>query len=484
MKLALRRVEQLEREVRQVMTQAKSAGEGRDGAAGEGGAAAEADSKAQPSAIRHHAAQPRDRAARSEDLARLGRLPAAAAAPLHRRAHAGKYRFARYVEDWRQKIERIGDLNYPQAARDQRLHGSLVVTVAISADGTVEQIDINRPSGHKILDEARGASWASRRRSRLFPPDIAKDVDILHITRTWTFTTGTGCRNSCRGRRCARPTMTDSMPTSVIGNPVAHSKSPLIHAEFARQTGQDLGLRRAPRAEDAFEVVVRAFRAARRARPERDAARSSTARYALATRAPRAPSTRWRSTRSSSEGSAIHGDNTDGVGLVRDLTVNLGVALRGRRILLMGAGGASYGVCGPLLDEGPAALVVANRTIEKAIALAGHFASVPRERRGGVDRAATTSFAAGASTSSINATSAGLDGDMPALPAASSRRDALAYDMVYGRSTPFLEFAARAGARVADGLGMLVEQAAESFHVWRGVRPETAPASSTLLRQC
>jgi protein TonB len=103
-------------------------------------------------------------------------------------ARTQEYRFARYIEDWRQKIERIGDLNYPQGARDQRLYGSLVVTVAIKSDGTVEQIDINRPSGHKLLDEAARRIVELAAPFSAFPPAIAKDTDILHITRTWTFT--------------------------------------------------------------------------------------------------------------------------------------------------------------------------------------------------------------------------------------------------------------------------------------------------------
>ena len=188
-KLALRRVEQLEREARQVMTQAKSKTPVETAPPSKAAPAAEAESKAEPSAS--------DIMQRSMELARLEAKISRdwdAYQQRPRRRFIGsrtqEYRFARYVEDWRQKIERIGDLNYPQGARDQRLHGRLVVTVAIKADGTVESIDVNTPSGHKVLDEAARHIVRLAAPFGAFPPDIAKDVDILHITRTWTFTTG------------------------------------------------------------------------------------------------------------------------------------------------------------------------------------------------------------------------------------------------------------------------------------------------------
>jgi shikimate dehydrogenase len=177
----------------------------------------------------------------------------------------------------------------------------------------------------------------------------------------------------------------------------------------------------------------------------------------------------------------VHGDNTDGVGLVRDLTINLGRVIRGARVLVMGAGGASYGVCGPLLDESPAELTIANRTRSKALALCEHFRSIARTARilsgCGYDELAGRRF-----DLVINATSASLAGEMPALPDSLFAPGALAYDMLYGLSTPFLEFAATRGAMRADGVGMLVEQAAESFRIWRGVRPQTAPVIAMLRR--
>jgi shikimate dehydrogenase len=155
-------------------------------------------------------------------------------------------------------------------------------------------------------------------------------------------------------------------------------------------------------------------------------------------------------------------------------------ALSGARILLLGAGGAAYGVCGPLLDAQPARLVIANRTVEKARVLCEQFRpaheKVPLEAAGYAELA-TQSFDV-----VVNATSAGLAGQMPALPPGIFAPHALAYDMTYGRVTPFLEFASSHGARTSDGLGMLVEQAAESFFVWRGVRPDTAPVIGRLRK--
>ena len=186
---ALRRVEQLEREARQVMTQAKSEARVETAQPAKPSTASEAESKPQPNAA--------DLMQRSVELARLEAKISRdwnAYQERPRRKIIGsrtqEYRFARYVEDWRQKVERVGDLNYPPGARDQRLHGKLVVTVAIRADGTVEQIDINVPSGHKLLDDAARHIVQLAAPFGAFPPDIAKDVDILHITRTWTFTTG------------------------------------------------------------------------------------------------------------------------------------------------------------------------------------------------------------------------------------------------------------------------------------------------------
>jgi shikimate dehydrogenase len=264
---------------------------------------------------------------------------------------------------------------------------------------------------------------------------------------------------------------------AVIGNPVAHSKSPRIHAEFARQTGQDISYGKLHAELEDFEAAVQRFR------DEGGRGLNVTVPFkhrahALASR----PSLRAEQAGAVNTlvfaADGIAGDNTDGVGLVRDLTVNLGCEIAGRRVLLLGAGGASFGVCGPLLDRKPAALVIANRTEEKAVGLAQRFSRYyPDADLAG---AGYPAIAGRAFDLVVNATSAGLSGKMPPLSRAAFAPGAVAYDMVYGRATPFLELAAEAGARTADGLGMLVEQAAESFRLWRGVRPDTAPVIALL----
>ncbi|HTQ77848.1 MAG TPA: shikimate dehydrogenase [Burkholderiales bacterium] len=260
---------------------------------------------------------------------------------------------------------------------------------------------------------------------------------------------------------------------AVIGNPVAHSKSPWIHAEFARQTGDavEYGAIEAPLG--GFAAAVGAFRAAggrglNVTLPFKQEAfrycRDATARA----RAAAAVNTL------SFAGEAVSGDNTDGAGLVTDLESNLGFAIAGRRVLLLGAGGAARGVVGPLLERAPAALAIANRTVARGEALAAAFRGV---RATGFEGLAGESF-----DLVVNATSAGLEDRAPPLPPGIFAAGALAYDMVYGRETPFLRLARAAGAAARDGLGMLVEQAAESFLVWRGVRPRTAPVLEALRR--
>jgi shikimate dehydrogenase len=258
---------------------------------------------------------------------------------------------------------------------------------------------------------------------------------------------------------------------AVIGHPVLHSKSPWIHAEFARATRQDLDYRAIEAPLDSFERTADAFRAsggrgANVTLPFKEAAY----RYCAATSA-RAQAAGAVNTLLF-EGGKARGDNTDGAGLVRDLTANLGVALAGRRVLVMGAGGAARGVLAPLLEAGVARIAIANRTAERARALAARF---PGSWGGGYAELAAQSF-----DLIVNATSAGLAGELPALPPAVFAPGALAYEMVYGRDTPFLELARGAGARVADGSGMLVEQAAESFLLWRGLRPDTRAVLAAL----
>jgi len=258
---------------------------------------------------------------------------------------------------------------------------------------------------------------------------------------------------------------------AVIGNPIAHSKSPHIHALFAAQSGQDMGYEALLAPLDGFVATVRDFvaaggRGANVTVPFKEEAFRLATMLSDRARAAGAVNTL------SFSGSDILGDNTDGAGLVRDLKSNLGAVISGKRVLLLGAGGAARGVILPLLSEHPAQLLVANRTTDKAMALAVAF---PGCAGCGLDDLVGHSF-----DLVINATSAGLSGGVPPRLTFAYAPDALAYDMVYGRDTDFLRHAAAAGAATADGLGMLVEQAAEAFHIWRGMRPDTAPVLAEL----
>lgn len=256
---------------------------------------------------------------------------------------------------------------------------------------------------------------------------------------------------------------------AVFGNPIHHSLSPRIHAQFARATGQDLSYEAILAPLDGFTASIERFResggqGANVTVPFKEQA------YALCNE---------RSARATFAGAvntlafqhdAIVGDNTDGAGLVADLTRNLGLTLRGKRILLIGAGGAARGVIGPLLDYAPALLAITNRTAQRARELAQQFQlSTPHPLIGcGFDEVEAEYDLI------INATSASLAGELPDLPTRVFDTDFFAYDMMYGAAlTPFLQLAQQHGARTADGLGMLVEQAAEAFYIWRGVRPET-----------
>ena len=274
--------------------------------------------------------------------------------------------------------------------------------------------------------------------------------------------------------------MTDQY--AVIGNPVEHSLSPQIHDQFARATGQDLTYGRILAPLEGFRDAVLAFRAAggkglNVTLPfKHEAWRVAGVRSGFALAAGAVNTLSF-------EGGSIEGHNTDGIGLVRDLMQNLRAGIRGKRVLLMGAGGASYGVMEPLLREQPESVVVANRTLEKAVELVGYFEKLQSCAPQGFSARAYGALAGTQFDILINATSAGLKGAMPPLPEGIFAPGALAYDMVYARRTPFLDFARARGARIADGLGMLVEQAAESFFIWRGVRPETAPVIRALTQK-
>jgi shikimate dehydrogenase len=266
---------------------------------------------------------------------------------------------------------------------------------------------------------------------------------------------------------------------AVIGNPVSHSKSPLIHAAFARQTGQDIRYDRLLAPLDRFEHTVREFfheggHGLNVTVPFKREAWDLVDRCKGGALAAEAVNT------IKLEGGELLGYNTDGIGLVSDLEFNLGVAIAGRRVLLMGAGGASHGVLQPLLERRPASLVVANRTPDRAEALVRHFQRYAAFAEQGLAARPYSDLSGLQFDLVINATSAGLDGTMPPLPDGLFAPGALAYDMMYGRETAFLGFARARGAACADGLGMLVEQAAESFFIWRGIRPQTAPVIEQL----
>ena len=263
---------------------------------------------------------------------------------------------------------------------------------------------------------------------------------------------------------------------AVMGHPIAHSKSPFIHRRFAAETGE-------PVAYDALHVELDGFReAVERFRAEGGRGLNVTIpfkeeAFALASRrtvrAERAGAvnTLWF------EEADICGDNTDGIGLVRDLTSNLAVEIRGRSVLVLGAGGAARGVVGPLLDASPRGLVIANRTPSRAVQLAGRFAG-----QGPVSTVAFEALAAEGFDVVVNATAASLTGDLPPLPPGILRAGGVAYDTAYAaQPTPFVRWGAGEGAAVAtDGLGMLVEQAAESFRLWRGREPRTRPVIDAL----
>ena len=262
---------------------------------------------------------------------------------------------------------------------------------------------------------------------------------------------------------------------AVIGNPVAHSKSPEIHARFAQQTGEQIGYERLLAPLDRFEQTVDAFMDAG-GRGANVTVPFKLEAYALATELSVRAQAAGAVNTLCLNGDVIFGDNTDGVGLVTDIVQNAGIALHGKRLLLLGAGGAARGVLLPLLEQQPAALVIANRTLEKATLLVQEF-SAPH----GVLHASGYHMLTGAYDVIINATSASLADALPPLDGAVFAPGALAYDMMYSRdATPFMRFAAGHGAAVRDGLGMLVEQAAESFFVWRGVRPDTGPVHAAL----
>ncbi|MGL6427143.1 shikimate dehydrogenase [Aeromonas hydrophila] len=263
----------------------------------------------------------------------------------------------------------------------------------------------------------------------------------------------------------------------VFGHPVRHSKSPFIHTLFARQTQQELEYGLAEPAVEEFATSLRAFfaqggKGCNVTVPFKEQA------FALVDRlSPRARRAGAVNTIKLTDDGVLLGDNTDGAGLVADLKAH-GVALAGSRILLLGAGGAARGALAPLLAEQPEALVIANRTHARAEQLAAEFRDL------GAVSAQTYERLSGHFDLIINSTSASLQGELPPLPPALIHADIAIYDMMYGATdTPFIAWAKGQGARqTVDGLGMLVEQAAEAFTVWRGIRPGTKQVLRELKR--
>jgi len=270
---------------------------------------------------------------------------------------------------------------------------------------------------------------------------------------------------------------------AVAGNPVAHSQSPFIHASFAAQCGQDLVYERLLCPLDGFKTSIEAF-VARGGRGCNVTVPFKFEAFALATR---------HSTRAELAGAVNTlrfdangwwGDNTDGLGLVHDIEHNAARPLAGRDILLLGAGGASAGVLGSLIHARPARIVLANRTADKALALQASHADWAAQHQVALQVCELSDVEANAVLGFdvlVNGTSASLSGAGVPVQGQVLKPGALALDMMYGAAAlPFLDWARAQGALPRDGLGMLVEQAAEAFHIWRGVRPETAPVLSAL----
>ena len=262
---------------------------------------------------------------------------------------------------------------------------------------------------------------------------------------------------------------------AVMGNPISHSKSPRIHAMFARQTNQQLEYSAIQVDVGGFTQAVGNFVASGGKGLNITVPFKQEAYALVSKRSPRAERAGAVNT-IKIDNRQLSGDTTDGVGLVADLIHNHGIHLRDARILLMGAGGAARGVIEPLMQQAPAYLLIANRTPDKAVELASMFADLGTLHGSGYDQIAEQQFDV-----VINATAASLQGEMPDLPDDILADGACCYDMMYGKVTQFMHWAQYHGAgQVLDGLGMLVEQAAESFYLWRGVRPNTAPVIELL----
>lgn len=270
--------------------------------------------------------------------------------------------------------------------------------------------------------------------------------------------------------------MTDKY--AVIGNPVEHSKSPLIHQAFARQTGQDISYERILAPLDGFEakifeLIKQGYKGVNVTVPFKFEALKFVSQNGAVS--PLADKARAVNTITFNANSTVVGDNTDGIGLVNDITHNLKFDISHKKVLLLGSGGAAFGVLQPLVGANPSLIVISNRTFSKAEEAAKIIAGL-------IDASQSTTVCMAKQFDAlgdmefdlvINSTSTGLTDTALPIPNTIFAKDSLAYDMMYGRETPFMQQARETGAQVADGLGMLVEQAAEAFYLWRGVRPET-----------
>lgn len=267
---------------------------------------------------------------------------------------------------------------------------------------------------------------------------------------------------------------------AVVGHPIAHSRSPVIHQLFARQTGQNLSYEAIEAPPDAFETAVRGFGAAGGKGLNITVPHKGAAFDLCQTHGPEALQARAVNTLTFASDGQFHGDNTDGIGFMRDLTQNLDQPVTGRRVLILGAGGAARGIVAPLLEAEPQSLTLANRTLERAQALIEDF--------GSNDLLAAITFDKLADEPPfdivINATSIGLRGEPAPFPESCVSPDSFCYDLAYSlKDTPFVVWARGLHAMEAvQGWGMLVEQAAASFEIWRGIRPDTSPILAQMRR--
>lgn len=266
---------------------------------------------------------------------------------------------------------------------------------------------------------------------------------------------------------------------AVFGNPINHSKSPAIHRQFAEQTGQDMHYTKQLVNEGEFASAAQEF-FAQGGKGLNITVPFKLDAFAFASkRTPRAERAGAVNTLAMLSDGSILGDNTDGIGMIHDMH-NLGWELQGKRVLILGAGGAVRGILQPLLEENPARVTIANRTLAKAEELAKNFLDLGDLQAKSFEQLTGDTF-----DIVINGTSASMQGELPPLPKNLLAQDACCYDMMYGAEpTIFLQWAKDNGAtQIADGLGMLIGQAAEAFYVWRHIRPEVVPVITALRRQ-